>query len=212
MNRKIEEETRTRGSKKYQSLAIKVRDAIRQGNWEDADVAFAQLQNDSTPSLMAHAQRKVSKEDAEDIVSDIHLVLYNYLTKTEQIADIQGWMFAVLKNKIADFYRSYGNNKTDTQPPEFWEQRSECESVTEDPSQIAIRRQQNKVANELLDALGSEDPVLREIIEARIFDDESIADTISRMQITRDQFNYRLSKAIKRLRILAKKRGLDDEL
>lgn len=203
----------SQAAQRCQDLAEEVRDCIRRGAWADADAAFAQVLDLSTPWLTARAREKASQEQAEDLVADTHLALYEFLAGPDpMMRDANAWMRGVLHNKTVDYYRLRGTTATSTAPPEFWERHAESATDADDVHKVAADLLTRNKTNQLLDALGAEDASLRAVIEAQYLNDEPVAATAQRMRLTDDQIKKRRAKALRRLREIARKRGFDHDL
>jgi DNA-directed RNA polymerase specialized sigma24 family protein len=65
------------------------------------------------PTVLKFMKRKApTREDAEDWAAGVFVSLADYYAKHEDLpSNVQGWIWRVAKNKIADFYRARAANR-----------------------------------------------------------------------------------------------------
>ncbi|MCW1891660.1 MAG: RNA polymerase sigma factor [Candidatus Uhrbacteria bacterium] len=69
--------------------------------------AFAQLYDRYVTAMYRFILLKVpSKEDAEDITSEVFLKCWNYVQEHREIKEIRALLYTIARNAIADWYRS----------------------------------------------------------------------------------------------------------
>ncbi len=69
--------------------------------------AFAQLYDRYVQAIYRFVLLKVpSKEDAEDITSEVFLKAWNYLQEHHDVRQIRALLYRIARNAIADWYRS----------------------------------------------------------------------------------------------------------
>lgn len=62
-------------------------------------------------NLLRYAQRRLSREDAEDILHEVFFNALRNLDSMEPIHSVAAWLFTALKNRITDWYRKKQRRK-----------------------------------------------------------------------------------------------------
>jgi RNA polymerase sigma-70 factor (ECF subfamily) len=63
-------------------------------------------------SLLAFIRSKIrSKEDAEDILQNVFIKIYNNVNKLSKEQKLQSWIFTITRNAIIDYYRVNASRK-----------------------------------------------------------------------------------------------------
>ncbi|MBI2485309.1 sigma-70 family RNA polymerase sigma factor [Candidatus Uhrbacteria bacterium] len=74
--------------------------------------AYGELYMEFAPRLRRYLTfRLPAPSDADDVLSDVFLKVWDYLTATP-VDSISGLLFSVARNRISDFYRSRGRKET----------------------------------------------------------------------------------------------------
>lgn len=74
--------------------------------------AFAQLYDRYVVAIYRFVLLKVpSKEDAEDISSDVFLKLWNYLQEHHDVRHVRALLYQIARHAIADWYRSTSSRR-----------------------------------------------------------------------------------------------------
>ena len=120
--------------------------------------------------MLHYAERRVSREDAEDILHDVFFNALRSLDSMEPVHNMAAWLFAALKNRITDWYRRKQRRKGITAAPSerlFDEVIDERElSPLESLSRAALEDELEQALDEL--------PALeREVIERNVFRGET---------------------------------------
>ncbi len=61
--------------------------------------------------MLRYAERRVNREEAEDILQDVFFNALRSLDSMEPIHNMAAWLFAALKNRISDWYRKKERRK-----------------------------------------------------------------------------------------------------
>ena len=96
--------------------------------------AFGQLYDRYVKAIYRFVLLKVpSKEDAEDITSDVFLKTWNYLQEHHDVQQIRALLYKIARNTIADWYRARSSNPSRSFTVTF--QTDETTSYTEGSEQ-----------------------------------------------------------------------------
>jgi RNA polymerase sigma-70 factor (ECF subfamily) len=67
---------------------------------------FDELWNEFNQKLLSYIESKVNNtHDAEDILQDVFVKIYNSIDQLETQAAIKSWIYRIMKNTIIDFYK-----------------------------------------------------------------------------------------------------------
>ena len=67
--------------------------------------------------MLRYAARRVSREEAEDLLHDVFFNALRSLDSMEPVHNVAAWLFAALKNRIADWYRMRQRRKGISESP-----------------------------------------------------------------------------------------------
>jgi len=67
--------------------------------------------------LLRYAERRVNREEAEDLLQDVFFNALRSLDSMEPVRNVAAWLFTALKNRITDWYRSRERRKGITASP-----------------------------------------------------------------------------------------------
>lgn len=149
----------------YMSVLPKFREAewLKKLNRRDKE-AFGQCYDFYAPKLYRHAfYRLSSKELAEDVVSDVFIKTWEFLTDpTQKIDSLRAFLYRVANNLIIDYYRGKGR-----QPILIDE---EMEAVLSDHGREAERLGKDAETREVLKSLEKLPEEARELLIWRYID------------------------------------------
>jgi len=119
------------------------------------------VQRFSKEMLLWAVNRLSQKELAEDLVQDTFIVAYQKMASFEERSQVKTWLFSILKNKIADHYRTTmripvvhqsefdffddTSNWKKNQWPTHWETGNEEELLDNPEFKIRLEDCQNKL-------------------------------------------------------------------
>lgn len=83
-----------------------VTNELNRAKQQDPPLAWTEL----TSRLRPFIQRRVSENDAEDILQDVLLRMHNGLPKLREREQLAPWMFRIARNAIADHLRKRARN------------------------------------------------------------------------------------------------------
>ena len=196
----------TREAQAWQDLAEQAQTAWADGAVDHAGALFFQLQECSTPWMLAIARWKGPPEQAEDLVAQAHLDLYEMMVGGKPIVSVKGLLGTILRRRIVDLYRRRG--KVSFQQLDE-SQLSEHVDLQATVDEVEDQETARYVANTILDLLP---PLEQRVIVARHVMELSVEETSARLGITPDQVKKRCKSGLERAQQIAKERGLRDDV
>ncbi|MCR5790466.1 MAG: sigma-70 family RNA polymerase sigma factor [Lachnospiraceae bacterium] len=134
-----------------------------------------------------------SREDAEDIVSEVFLKVYEKLdTYDESKASMSTWIYQMTKNKVIDYYRRYHVSE---------ELPEEIESSDEIDSGLL----NEETLSELAEALKQLPQELRDIVVLRYYKGYTLQKTAEMMSLSYGVVKLRHKEALQRLQASLKR-------
>lgn len=225
------------GGRGVQKLVENIRESLQEGNYTEANFLFGDLMKQLTPLLLGVARAKGTGEDAEDLVAQTYLAVFEALESGKSITSIKSFSGKVLQNKIVDYIRNKTSKKR--QPRAFVaathssdevihtglneESSDEDEvddaqrgmewsaalEVPDDQANVPFDEWETQsVLNPILNALPE---VERKVLLSRHYFNLSVEDTARRLIISPDQVKKYCQNAIKSARLAAEKDGVDFE-
>lgn len=191
-----------------QSLAEQTHRLLREQDWDKAYDVFGRLHDLLHPQLMGKAKRKMRSEEAEDIVEEALLSLYQHLSTKECPENVEAWSGDVVTKRIADHYRLRRNTEELLAPPIFWEGHANRQKaqrgVGSNPLTAAIKKEEQRQVNVLLDDLPED---VRSVVEAHYYDELPWAEVAAQLNLTIDVAKKRSKTALSMMSKMAVKRG-----
>lgn len=192
-----------------QILAERLHHFIQEEDWDRADDVFGNLHDLLHPILMGTAKQKMRPDEAEDMVEEALLNLYQEISQKKCPANVTSWSIDVVNKRVADHYRLRRNTQELLQAPVYWEVHASTQESTSgcgsNPFKETIRNEQQQHLNGLLDSL---DPEMRAIINAHYYDELPWEAVGEKLGLTIDVAKKKAKKALLSMSKLADKRGL----
>lgn len=153
---------------------------------------FQALYQENLGPIYRYVYSKIrSREEAEDLTSQIFVKTIRGVDNKRDKQSIRKWLFQVARTTIADYWRAYYRGPTsslETLLEAGWEGPTEDE-------QVAIDSEQIDRVNRILQALSDRD---REVLTCRFLLNLSIRETALRMGITETNVKVLQYRALKR--------------
>ncbi len=185
----------------YMSVSKQFREAgwLKKLNRRDKE-AFGQCYDFYAPRLYRHAfYRLSSKELAEDIVSDVFIKTWEFLTDpTQKIENLRAFLYRVANNLIVDYYRGKGR-----QPILIDE---EMEAKLGDHGRGAEKLNKDAEVKEILKSLEKLPEETRELLIWRYIDGLKIGEIAALTGKTRNAVYVAIHRALKEAQKNIKKR------
>lgn len=166
--------------------------------------AFAELYDLYIERIHRFVYFKVSsKEEAEDLTSQVFLKVWEYLIDTtgRRVQDFKAFVYQVARNTVVDFYRRQGraNEQVDLE-------NAEEEAAIEDPRQTFLLNQLYKSDRAYLaDCLRKLKDEFREVIILRYLEDMGISEIAQIVDKSAGNVRVLLHRGIKALRQVVEK-------
>ncbi len=164
---------------------------ILAGDSEAEEVLFTEFEIPAKVEMVVRMNTKASREDQHDLVADILGVILVLLRQGKldfNRGNLGSFCYGVARNKIREFYRSKSTSRTDAS--------AEMHTVPFEDTAA-----QNKELREQLAALTRQlDRKYQRIIILRYYEELSIEDIASQLELTVKQVYNQLNYAIKQLR------------
>lgn len=167
--------------------------------------AFGQLYDLYVEKIYRFVYFKInSKEEAEDIVSNVFLKIWSYLTEytEKEIESFSGLIYRVARNAVVDFYRQRASR-----PESAWEENPDL-AVEEEGYKDAEVGQEMEQLMRLIKKLKQE---YQEVLLLKYVDDLSnneISDILGKSKISVRVTLHRAVKKLKELSVCAKRTPL----
>ncbi len=147
--------------------------------------------------MLRYAERRVNREEAEDILQDVFFKALQSLDSMEPVHNVAAWLFTSLKNRITDWYRIKQRRKGITASPS---ERLLDEVVDERELSPLETLWRASLEDELELALGELPGPEREVIERNVFGGETFEAMAKATGTSINTLMGRKRYAIKRLR------------
>ncbi len=188
----------------WQKLVEQVQQAWQEGDLYYAGELFDDLQQLSTPYLMAIAIRKGPQQHAEEYVAQTYLALLELIEKGEPIENVKGLLSTIVRRRIVDGYRQ-GNGV----PVDSWDEAQI--SLGDQEAEIgwddAIERQTaaKTLTNTILDALSVPE---KDVLITRYIKERTVPQTAIALQMSEDKVKKTCQEALKRAQQIVEEQGL----
>ncbi len=153
--------------------------------------AFDQFFRRYYPSLCAYASRFVSLHDAEEVVQDVMLWLWEERGRLERIASPDRYLFRAVRNRCLTLLDSSAVRKRSDETP------GEQGHMWDDPDFYVAR----ELAAQIESALAALPESYREAFEMHRFQGLTYREIASRLAVSEKTVDYRISQALRLLRI-----------
>ena len=147
--------------------------------------------------MLRYAERRVNREEAEDILQDVFFSALSSLDSLEPVRNIGAWLFSALKNRITDWYRAKQRRKGITASPS---ERLLNEVVDERELSPLESLWRTSLEEELELALAELPAPEREVIERNVFCGETFEAMAKATGTSINTLMGRKRYALKRLR------------
>ncbi len=117
-------------------------------------------------NMLRYAERRVSRDEAEDILQDVFFSALRSLDTMEPIRNVAAWLFNALKNRVTDWYRKKERQKGITLSPS---EKLLDEVVDEKELSPFESLSRSEFEDELRFALQELPEPQREVIERNVF-------------------------------------------
>lgn len=139
----------------------------------------------------------VSDSDAEDIVSNFYLKVWNWLWKYKYMKNFSSWLRTIFKNTIKDEFKKtkekHFSNFTSSNEESIEEWFASKENIIEF-MQVEFEYNQIKVAIDKLDDLS------KEIVFLKFIEDRTNKEISQLLDISEDNVRQRISRAVRKMK------------
>lgn len=167
------------------------------------EAVFVDLYDYYAPKLLRHASFRLSNsEEARDVVSQVFLKTWQYLTiegETKKIKNVKAFLYHLANNLIIDIYRQKGKNTLTLEGPEPQALFANYEGALHKEYQFDVE-QAFKAANELKEEY-------RQVISLRYLDECSISEIAKILNRSKGSVSVVLFRAINELKRILKQKG-----
>jgi RNA polymerase sigma factor (sigma-70 family) len=193
-------------SSDWQVITYKLEACFARGDLEEADDLFAELQHKTTAWLLAIAKDMLPEEDAQDVVVDVYVGLYDRLSKRQSIRHIKGFLRTLVKRRAIDILRkhkeSLGGRVDVADDSSGSDQEEVANPIPESDFKMVFRT----LRNALIEKMPSPE---KEILFLRHYHGLSVDETAQRLRLTPDKVKKRTQKAIEIASQIAAERGIE---
>lgn len=161
--------------------------------------SFINLYDELAPKIFKYCFFRVnSKEDAEDITSQVFLRTWDYLRLGKEIKNIKGFLYQIAHNLIIDYYRKNKTNKKIS--------LDEPENPIDVPEKSIFIEDLNKrmLVDEVREKINLLPDNYKEVIILRYIDDLAIKEIAQIMKIKENNISVLLYRATEKLKKLIK--------
>jgi len=171
-------------------------DNILYRNLKEGDkTAFDAIFNKFYPALCAYAARYVRLEDAENVVQDVMLWLWEHRGEAEITGALDAYLFRAVKNRALTLI-----NRGAIREKVFNAIEKSMHDRFDAPDFYTV----NDLTARLEDALAQLPPTYREAFELHRFHDKSYKEIADALGVSPKTVDYRIQQALKRLRVVLK--------
>ena len=158
---------------------------------------FADIYDHFAPKIFKYCYFRVSsREEAEDIASQVFIRAWDHIIAGGRVTNIQGFLYRIASNLVIDFYRKRRDRReTSLDDP----QNPIDIPDTSDPSEKLDRKVKIKALSEKLRLLPDH---YQEIIVLKYVNDLSIQEIAMMMQTSENNISVRMHRAIEKLKSL----------
>lgn len=160
--------------------------------------AFDAIFNRFYPALCAYAARYVTLEDAENVVQDVMLWLWENRGEAAIVGELDAYLFRAVKNRALTLI-----NRGAIRQKVFNAIERSMHEQFDAPDFYTV----NDLVSRLEEALAQLPPTYREAFELHRFHDRSYKEIADALGVSPKTVDYRIQQALKRLRV-----GLKDFL
>ena len=162
------------------------------------EAQFASIYDQFAPKIFKFCYFRVSsREEAEDIVSQVFFRAWDYVVAGKEVKNVQGFLYRIASNLIIDYYRKHKDKR---------------EVSLDDPanpidipdaSNMVDRIDQNMMISDVRYRLEQLPENYREVIVLKFINELSIKEIAEVMQTTENNISVRLHRAIEKIKSIA---------
>lgn len=172
--------------------------ATRVSQYKDQD-AFAVLHSQYFIAISKFIMLRIAqKEDVDDLVSQVFLKIWKYLTKApaKKMHNFRAFLYKIARNEIANFYRVQGRipQMVELDAPE------EYLEIADPHEDIFQQKLQDQDANDLVECVQKLPEPYREIIALRFFEELEIKEIAEIIDKTLGNTNVLIHRGVRALR------------
>ncbi len=194
------EQTFSRDPNRWQHLVEQAQIAWEAGNFDRANDLFEEFQNNCMGWLESIARHKLPFDEddmiTEEILAEVYLQFWEIIASGETIKNAKGLIGTILRRRINDWYRQQNTKKR--QAPKISGDQQAQMLASEQANLAEIVEKRETIINTILNALSQQE---QDVLVARHYYEFSVAETASRLDLTKDQVKKLTQKAIRKARL-----------